>query len=78
MGSNEFDDAMPVHAVTVNSFYMDVHEVTNAEFAEFVNATNYITVAEQKIQRLKIIRMCLQINWFPVPQFLHRLLILFL
>ena len=49
MGSNEFYDAAPVHAVTVNSFYMDVHEVTNAEFARFVNATRYVTAAEQKL-----------------------------
>jgi formylglycine-generating enzyme required for sulfatase activity len=33
MGSDEFADAMPVHAVTLSSFLMDEHEVTNAEFA---------------------------------------------
>ena len=27
----------PVHEVTVKSFYMDIHEVTNAEYAEFLN-----------------------------------------
>jgi formylglycine-generating enzyme len=30
----------PRHAVTVASFYMDLHEVTNEEYAEFVKATN--------------------------------------
>src|SRR4051794_8138815 len=30
MGSNDFPDSKPVHAATVNSFYMDEHEVTNA------------------------------------------------
>ncbi len=49
MGSNEFYDAIPVHAVTVKSFYMDVHEVTNVEFARFVNASRYVTVAEKKL-----------------------------
>ncbi|MEP6682104.1 MAG: SUMF1/EgtB/PvdO family nonheme iron enzyme, partial [Parafilimonas sp.] len=49
MGSNDFADAKPLHTVTVNSFYMDVHEVTNAQFAAFVKATGYITVAEQKL-----------------------------
>src|SRR5205085_9767929 len=39
MGSNDFPDSKPVHAVAVNSFYMDEHEVTNAQFAAFVKAT---------------------------------------
>jgi len=37
----------PKHPVKVTGFWMDEHEVTNAEFAEFVEATGYITVAEQ-------------------------------
>lgn len=49
MGSNDFADSKPVHAVTVNSFYMDTHEVTNAQYAAFVKATGYVTVAEQKL-----------------------------
>jgi sulfatase modifying factor 1 len=49
MGSNDFPDARPLHTVAVNSFWMDAHEVTNAQFAAFVKATGYITVAEQKL-----------------------------
>ena len=49
MGSNEFQDAMPVHTVQVNRFLMDVHEVTNAQFAAFIKATGYVTVAERKL-----------------------------
>ena len=49
MGSSDFSDSKPLHKVEVNSFYMDVHEVTNAQFAAFVKATGYITVAEQKL-----------------------------
>jgi formylglycine-generating enzyme required for sulfatase activity len=49
MGSNDFPDALPLHGVTVNSFWMDAHEVTNAEFAVFVKATGYITIAERKL-----------------------------
>lgn len=49
MGSEEFADATPLHAVTVNGFWMDSHEVTNAQFAEFVKATRYITVAEREL-----------------------------
>src|SRR5437588_8344993 len=41
-------DEYPKHKVTVNGFWMDVTEVTNAEFAQFVNATGYITTAERK------------------------------
>lgn len=37
----------PAHAVTVSGFWMDTHEVTNAQFAKFVAETGYITVAEQ-------------------------------
>ena len=39
----------PAHEVTVHPFFMDEHEVTNAEFARFVEATQYITVAERPI-----------------------------
>ena len=49
MGNKDFQDALPLHGVTVNSFWMDAHEVTNAEFAIFVKATGYITVAERKL-----------------------------
>ena len=37
----------PVHTVSVAAFYMDTHEVTAAEFAEFVRATGYQTEAER-------------------------------
>lgn len=41
-------DAQPIHRVRVNGFWMDATEVTNAQFAEFVAATGYLTVAETK------------------------------
>ncbi|MEK7413419.1 MAG: formylglycine-generating enzyme family protein [Planctomycetota bacterium] len=41
-------DAQPIHRVAVDGFWMDVTEVTNAQFTQFVNATGYITVAEKK------------------------------
>ncbi|XVJ64487.1 MAG: formylglycine-generating enzyme family protein [Sphingopyxis sp.] len=37
----------PARAVTVPGYWIATHEVTNAEFAEFVRATGYRTVAEQ-------------------------------
>ena len=39
----------PRHPVTVSSFYMDTHEVTNAEFKKFVDETGYVTIAERPI-----------------------------
>lgn len=47
-GMEAMDDARPVHRVFVDGFYMDKTEVTNNQFAKFVKATGYITVAEQK------------------------------
>src|SRR5436190_4208100 len=47
-GHEQMNDARPVHRVYVDDFYMDATEVTNAEFAKFVKATGYVTVAEQK------------------------------
>lgn len=48
MGSNDYADSRPLHRVTVSAFWMDEHEVTNAQFAAFVAATGYTTVAERK------------------------------
>ncbi|MEJ8843714.1 formylglycine-generating enzyme family protein [Lacibacter sp. H375] len=42
------EDEYPKHKVTVDAFYMDVTEVTNAQFQKFVDATGYITTAERK------------------------------
>src|SRR5581483_5771916 len=40
-------DSRPIHRVYVDGFYMDKTDVTNAEFAKFVKATGYVTVAER-------------------------------
>lgn len=39
----------PVHQVTTEGFYIDITEVTNKQFKKFVKATNYITLAERKV-----------------------------
>ena len=53
MGSSSKELALrrefPRHKVKVKSFLMDVHEVTNKQFAKFVEETGYITVAEKYI-----------------------------
>ena len=46
--ANGQDMEKPVHEVEVDAFYMDIHEVTVAEFRKFVEATNYVTDAEKK------------------------------
>src|SRR5258706_6757008 len=40
-------DALPVHQVTVDGFWVDATPVTNEQFAKFVKATGYVTVAER-------------------------------
>jgi len=45
---DRFPDARPVHQVELDGFWMDETPVTNERYAEFVKATGYITVAEQK------------------------------
>ena len=44
-----FPNERPAHRVSVSPFFLDEHAVTNAEFAKFVEATGYVTVAERPI-----------------------------
>ncbi|WP_243641633.1 SUMF1/EgtB/PvdO family nonheme iron enzyme [Maribacter algicola] len=39
----------PRHKVAVDGFFIDTHEVTNAQFSQFVEETGYVTVAERQI-----------------------------
>ena len=53
MGAGEDSLALPrefpAHPVTLSPFLMDAHEVTNRQFAAFVEATGYVTVAERPL-----------------------------
>jgi len=40
-------DALPIHKVYVDGFWMDRTEVTNDQFEKFTKATGYITIAER-------------------------------
>jgi formylglycine-generating enzyme required for sulfatase activity len=50
MGSTGFyPEEAPIHTVTVGPIAVERHPVTNVQFAAFVAATGYVTVAEQPI-----------------------------
>ncbi|HYJ24880.1 MAG TPA: formylglycine-generating enzyme family protein [Acidimicrobiia bacterium] len=50
MGSEDFyPEERPVHVVEVAGFWMDRHQVTNAEFRKFVKETGYVTLAERPL-----------------------------
>ena len=50
MGSDShYREESPVHQVTVDGFWIEVHQVTNAQFAEFISDTGYVTVAERPL-----------------------------
>lgn len=49
MGDSVYAEEKPVRNVQVKGFWMDRTEVTNEEFAAFVQATGYLTVAERPV-----------------------------
>lgn len=53
MGDNpHYAEEGPPQTVTVKGFWIDAHEVTNAEFATFVKATGYKTMSERNPPKL--------------------------
>ena len=50
MGADDdhMPDTKPWHRVYVDGYWMDKTEITNEQFARFVKATGYVTVAEIK------------------------------
>lgn len=50
VGMQATTDSRPVHRVYVDGFWMDETEVTNEQFAHFVDATGYVTVAERPLR----------------------------
>jgi formylglycine-generating enzyme len=50
MGSNaHYPEERPVRTVSVDGFWIDRFEVTNRQFAEFVEDTGYVTVGERPL-----------------------------
>ncbi len=53
MGSDRFyPEEAPPRSVSVDEFWIDSHPVTNDEYAAFVHATGYVTVAERPLDLL--------------------------
>ncbi|MEI9931652.1 MAG: formylglycine-generating enzyme family protein [Rhizomicrobium sp.] len=48
-GDNVYPEEQPILHARVAGFWMDAHEVTNAQFAVFVRATGYVTEAERPV-----------------------------
>lgn len=70
-GSEAMSDARPIHRVHVDGLWMDQTDVTNAQFARFVNATGYVTVAERPLLP-KSSRVSLPIGWWRDRSSLRR------
>ena len=53
MGSNRAvimaDGESPARSITIANFWLDVHEVSNAEFERFVKQTKYVTEVRRTI-----------------------------
>jgi len=41
MGSNGYDEEKPIHTVYLDAFYIDIYEVTNAQYKKFMKATKH-------------------------------------
>lgn len=54
MGSDRHHpEERPARRVSVGAFFIDRHEVSNAQFAEFVKATGYVTMVERPVDSSK-------------------------
>ena len=47
--SNSGPEEAPVREAFVDGFWIDTHDVTNAQFATFVAETGYVTTAERTL-----------------------------
>jgi formylglycine-generating enzyme len=57
MGSSDGQpDERPPHRVRLSGFFIDVTEVTNAQFRAFVDATGYVTIAERPVDADELMR----------------------
>jgi len=69
-GEQARPDEFPIHEVSVSGFWMDATEVTNKEFQAFVEATGYVTTAEQKIELAEVMAQLPPGSAEPDPELL--------
>jgi formylglycine-generating enzyme required for sulfatase activity len=53
MGDTVYAEEAPIREAKVDGFWIDRHDVTNDEFAAFVKATGYVTIAERPVDPAK-------------------------
>ncbi|MGH7176372.1 MAG: formylglycine-generating enzyme family protein [Tepidisphaeraceae bacterium] len=56
--ANSLANERPARRVKVAGFWMDEHDVTNAEFRKFVAATGYVTTAEKPVDWEELKKQC--------------------
>lgn len=64
------EDEKPLHTVQIDAFWIDVTEVTNAQFKQFVDATGYLTTAEREISLEEIMSQLPPGTPPPAPELL--------
>jgi formylglycine-generating enzyme required for sulfatase activity len=64
-------DERPVHRVRLDGFFIDVTEVTNAQYAAFVKATGYVTVAERPVDWEELKKQVPEGTPKPAPEMLR-------
>ena len=72
VGMQATTDSRPMHRVYVDGFWMDATEVTNEQFARFVKATGYVTVAERTPRPEDFPRGAAREICCPAPSSFHR------
>ncbi|MBL7871494.1 MAG: SUMF1/EgtB/PvdO family nonheme iron enzyme [Cyclobacteriaceae bacterium] len=69
MGSeNAGEDAVPLHPVSISSFYIGITEVTVAEYLEFCHETNYPIPASQELKDDHPITF---VSWYDANAFIE-------
>ena len=69
MGSDRhYREESPAHRVAVDGFWLEAHQVTNAQFAAFVDATGYrdrsrTTAGSGRLPRCPRRRTCSRVRW---------------